>query len=614
MTHSLAPKGTSDSRVSEEICAAYLADPLRIPQQEIPWAACDVETVLKVLRKNKVPLLAVSEQGDRAILVKEPLFQAARHAEAAELAGLRAEYRLVKKELDSLGINDVAIKSVGLAPSFPYKSDNLDLLYKPQDTEKVRATLIKMGYVELKNVEEPHKYLFRKFHAGRSVSAIHLHEHVGWMVSFLDEETLWQRCSTAPDDPLVTVPAAEDALLITLAHCFYEDKRVTLLDMLKFAHCLRQGVDWTEVYRVATWRGWRDGLNVALLFFAYQEWVLYGESLVPLPILQKAWHGIPAWAQWFLQHYLSEQAIRALCSGQQDKQVGRVHVPLRIPFLFSKSFFYAKLLRDPTRSAARKFKDVALHTGYGIKLRLRIRSQKAMLVTFSGIDGCGKTTQARALQSAFDTCHIRVYYVWNRGGSASWLRFFTRWAKRRSQAMLEGEFPVPESKVRIRQRQFQSPWLRWGWAWLTTVELLLRYIRHVTLPLVFGWVVICDRYFYDTLADWAAYFDDPAIAKRWTARVLCLLSPRPRLAYWLDVSPEIARTRSKDEKPLDFLLAQRASYQRLAQLYKLHKQESTHRTWQEISNSIDREVLETYFAEYRTFINGLFLRNPGQWR
>ncbi|MBC7260940.1 MAG: nucleotidyltransferase family protein, partial [Chloroflexi bacterium] len=263
---------------SEDICAAYLADPLRVPRREIPWAAYNAEQVLEILRRNKVPLLALLWREGGPFSGQAPLFQAARRAEAMELASLRAEYQLVKEALASMDIADVMIKSVGLAPSFPYKSDNLDLLYKPEHEEEVRATLVRMGYVELKNVEEPYKYLFRKFHAGRSVSAIHVHTHVGWMVSFLDEEALWQRCRNAQDDPLVTVPAPEDALLITLAHCFYEDKRISLLDVLKVAHCLRQGVDWTEVYRVATWRGWRDGLDVALLLCAYQECLLYGET------------------------------------------------------------------------------------------------------------------------------------------------------------------------------------------------------------------------------------------------------------------------------------------------------------------------------------------------
>lgn len=605
---------SAEKKLHEAILAAYLADPLRVSGQEIAWTECDAEGVLKILRQNKVPLLALPESGEAACLTKAPLIDAARQAEATEWTNLRTQYQLVKEELDSIGVADVMIKSVGLAPSFPYKSDNLDLLYKPQDEDKVRAALIRMGYVELKNVEEPHKYLFRKFHAGRSISAIHLHVHVGWMVSFLDEEALWQRRCQAQDDPLVTVPSPVDALLITLAHCFYEDKRISLLDVLKFAHCLRQGIDWDEVYRVATWRGWRDGLDVALVFCAYQERAFYGETLVPVPILQQAWHELPTRIRTFLEYYLGAVVIHALCRGEQGIPAQRVQAPLRIPFWFSKFLFYAKLVRDPTRSAPRKLKDLALHTGYGAKLRLHIRSQPAMLITFSGVDGCGKTTQAKALQSAFETCQIQTHYVWNRGGSASWLRLFTRWGSARVQTARQGCLASTEDRIRLRQRRFRSPWLRWGWAWLTTIELLFRYTRHVVLPLLLGWVVICDRYFYDTLIDWAAYSGEAEIEKHWASEMLRWFSPRPRVAYWLDVSPEVAQARSTDKIPEDFLETQCAAYQRLAQLYGLRRVQGTTQPWPEISDDIVYEVLSSYFAGYRTLVNFLFLKNPGQWR
>jgi len=674
---------------SEELVAAHLADPMRIPQQKLPWSSCDVQTVLKILRRNKVPLLSLVEPDGGDGLLSTPVFQTALKEEAEELAGLRAEYKKAKEALASKGITDVMIKSVGLTPSFPYRSDNLDVLYRPCDVERVKAVLRDLGYVELKNVEEPMKYLFRKFHAGRSISAIHVHAHVGWMVSFLDEETLWQRCSLSDDDPLVTVPAAEDALLITLAHYFYEDKRLALLDVLKFAHCLRRGVNWDEVYRIATWRGWRDGLNVSLLCCAYQELALYGETLAPPAVLQQASDELPRWTRTFLEHRLgiswstpprhegilyrsaTKQQRQALSlraqrsnllqyvwrllrrfaprndrspfltqrvaqmrhgRAQNNEMVGGVchaerneasaagvkEVPLRIPFVFSKIFFYTKLLRDPTRSTARRLKDLAVHTATGIKLRLRIHSQPRMLITFSGVDGSGKTTQAGALQSAFHTCHLRTSYVWSRGGSSRWVGLFSRLG--RDVARVDTGRDVAcyvsnktmEDKVQSRRQRFRSPWVRWGWSWLTAIELLLQYTRRVTLPLLRGRVVICDRYIYDALAEWAAYFGEMSIEKRLAARMLRLISPRPGIAYWLDVAPEIAQSRSADGMPRDFLAAQSAACRRLASLYGVQRLDSE-RDWEEISDDVVYKVLSTYFADYHTLINALFLKNPGQW-
>jgi hypothetical protein len=608
-----------------------------------------VQTVVGVLQRNKVPLLSVVESCENRPLVGHAVFQAACRAEEQELTSLRTEYKKAKEALAAEGIADVMIKSVGLAPSFPYRSDNLDVLYRPRDVQTVRAVLCDMGYVELKNVEEPLKYLFRKFHAGCSASAIHLHAHVGWMVSFLDEEALWQRCAVSMDDPLVTVPAAEDALLTTLAHYFYEDKCVALLDLLKFAHCLRRGVDWDEVYRVATWRGWRDGLTVSLLLCAGQERALYGETLAPLPILERALHELPGWARAVLERRL-EAALPALLyevepasatggsrlhrrgavaghlASQQASPVastryaessgtgaaGRSKLPVPISFVFSKIFFYAKLLRDPTRSALRKLKDLMVHTANGTKLRLRIHSQPRMLITLSGIDGSGKTTQARMLCSAFKVCHLRVDHVWSRGGSAQWLRLVTWWGRKRADADEGTGQATPAQKVRSRQRRFRSPWVRAAWSWFTSVELLLRYARCVTLPLLLGHVVVCDRYIYDTFADWSAYFGEQA-EQRLAARILRLLTPRPRHRYWLDISPDEARLREGASVPEDFVAVQSAAYGRMAVPNGLKRLDGSCPK-EALADQVAYEVLDSYFSDYSTLVNYLLLKNPGQWR
>jgi len=566
-------------------------------QQELPWETCSVQAVLSILQRNKVPLLGLQETEANQTILNEPFFQSARQLEAAQLDGQRSEYRLVREALASQGIVGVFIKSVGLSPTFPYKSDNLDVLYHPQEVEQIRATLLGMDYVELRNVEEPHKYLFRKFHAGRSVSAIHVHAHVGWMVSFLDEEALWKRCGPAPDDPLALIPAPEDALLTTLAHLFYEDKRVTLQDLAKLEQCLRRGIRWDEVHRIAAWRGWEDGLQAVLLLCANQERALYGSSLFPEEVLQRAARECPHWAYAQVERLSASEALRQGARG----------MPLSIPFVFSKAFFYRKLLRDPSRKFMQRSKDLLLHTGYGVKLRLHIHSQPRMLVTFSGVDGSGKTTQAEALLSAFQTCHLRAQRVWSRGGSASWIGWLTG---RRQRVPVSG---TAKDRVRARQTRFRSPWLRWGWSWLTTLELLWEYALRIALPLCLGRVVIADRYLFDTLADWGAYFGEESVEKRSAARLLRGLSPRPAVAFLLDLPSAVAQSRSSDGLPTEFLEAQSATYRRLASALRLERLDAT-RGREELADEIVAKVLRSYFADYHTVLNALFLKNPGQWR
>ena len=176
-----------------------------------------------------------------------------------------------------------------------------------------------------------------------------------------------------------------------------------------------------------------------------------------------------------------------------------------------------------------------------------------------------------------------------------------------------------EARIEARSQGFRSPLARWGWSWLTTVELLWQYARRVAWPLWRGRVVICDRYVYDALADWAAYFDDAAVGKRLAARVLHACSPRPRLAYWLDVAPAEARARSPDGLPLEFLSAQAVAYQHLATRWGLRRLASVDDAgdrlgWEAISDRLVYEVLDAYMADYHTWLNALFWKNPGQWK
>jgi dTMP kinase len=147
---------------------------------------------------------------------------------------------------------------------------------------------------------------------------------------------------------------------------------------------------------------------------------------------------------------------------------------------------------------------------------------------------------------------------------------------------------------------------------LTAVELLLHYARSVTLPLVLGRVVICDRYIYDAFADWAAYFGERA-ERSGAARLLRLLSPRPELAYWLQVPTHLAQSRSTDLLLESFVDSQTAAYERMTREHGLRRVEGS-RDEEELADELAYQVLGRYFDRYRTVLNQVFLKNPGQWR
>ena len=541
--------------------------------------------LLRALRANKVPLLALDLGfSPLSAFYAGEAFQRLWEKERARWAALRAEYAIVRRALEGAGIRDVLIKSVGMAPSFPYASDNTDILVAAEQGTLAKEVLLDLGYVELKNVEEPHKFLFRKFHLGTTASAIHLHEFVGWGTGFMDDESLLANARQAPDDPELWIPCAEDALLVTMAHAFYEDKAITLGDLWKVMHILRQGkLDWERAYRQARHRGWQEGLEVCLLLWAGLERLLYGEHSFPEALVRQARKRLPAYDRLYLG-----RALRA------DEE--RLSFPWRVSFLFSKGQYYRKVWRDGALSWPEKAGDALKHSWAGIRRRLPWKIQRSMLISLSGVDGSGKTAQAEMLQRAFGECGLAARVVWNRGGSSRLAERIIALVKpllpKAKGLDLTGD--TRQAKVARKSVWLRRPLLRWGWTALVVGDLLLQYGRKVAWPLLWGRVVICDRYAYDALVELAA-LGGPEVMGSWGAKLLLGLSPRPRLAYLLDVDPAVARARKPDEE-LSFLEAQADLYRQMAPTWGLRLVEANGEL-AACADALVHEVLSTYYGK-----------------
>jgi thymidylate kinase len=182
-----------------------------------------------------------------------------------------------------------------------------------------------------------------------------------------------------------------------------------------------------------------------------------------------------------------------------------------------------------------------------------------ILISFSGLDGSGKTTQITALREAISHMGLR-----------SELRIFwddvavgCRCREGFAHKVLGSEDGVGEPGRPVERRDKN---VRVGY--LTFMRHLLYLADAMHLRLVLhrarhsgAQVIVLDRYLYDELANLplenrlsAAY-----------ARLLAWIAPRPELAFLLDTDPELARAR-KPEYPLIFMRQSRRSYFRLARL------------------------------------------------
>ncbi|MBM3188979.1 MAG: hypothetical protein FJZ90_09700 [Chloroflexi bacterium] len=577
--------------MSLDLAAARQLARLMCPEREGPGAtearserdlpsSWDAGTLVAGLRENKAPLLSLRiSSPDWAWLAESEPFRQAVSGEESRWTQMRREYAPVRQAFEDAGIVDVLIKSVGIPPSLPYTSDNLDVLVPLEEGRRARELLWDLRYVELANVEEPHKFLFRRFANGATASAIHLHEFVGWGTGFMDDADVLGRSRLSTDDALVRIPCPEDGLLITMAHAFYEDKAIKLGDLWKVAHLVRgRDLDWDLAFRQAERRGWREGLATCIHLWSELERRLYGEHSFPPEVVQRA-EEMPAYCRTYLQRRLEAPTTW----------------PYGIAFGFSKRHYYRKLYLDRTLRARQKIVDAARHSWAGVERRLPIKLQRRMLVTLSGIDGSGKTAQAEGLRQAFAECGVSVTMVWSRGGSSALTDAVLRLVRPllpRSEAA-DRVSDTRAARVARQGAWLRRPILRLGWAALVIADLVLQYWARVAWPLLKGHVVIADRYIYDALVELAALTHRASATEGLSACLLRWLAPRPRLAYLLRIPPQVAQQRKPDEA-LDHLADQAHAYEEVALAWGMRVVNAT----EALAESRDRlihEVLTTYY-------------------
>jgi len=180
-------------------------------------------------------------------------------------------------------------------------------------------------------------------------------------------------------------------------------------------------------------------------------------------------------------------------------------------------------------------------------------------VSFSGIDGAGKSTQIEALRMRMEEDGLRVLLIrfWDD------IARLTRIRQTAGHSIFKGDKGVGTPSVPIN-RQDKNVRSRF----MTGVRLFLYFIDAVSLRVTVekalhsdADLVIFDRYIYDELVNLS--LSKPAIrAYVW---LIMKLVPRPHISYLLDADPIKARAR-KPEYPLEFMYTSRQSYLALSAL------------------------------------------------
>ena len=171
-----------------------------------------------------------------------------------------------------------------------------------------------------------------------------------------------------------------------------------------------------------------------------------------------------------------------------------------------------------------------------------MKMKKGCLIVFEGIDGSGKSTQAKML----------LRKLRSRGRIVSSFRepSRSRWGRElRAKAKIAGSLtPAEELDLFVKDRRENVA-------------------RNLLPALKAGKVIVLDRYYYSTIAYQGAKGLDPAKIKRMNER----FAPRPDLVFILDLGAAVGLSRIAGRKTRDVLFERENYLGRVRRIFRTFK-------------------------------------------
>ena len=153
-----------------------------------------------------------------------------------------------------------------------------------------------------------------------------------------------------------------------------------------------------------------------------------------------------------------------------------------------------------------------------------------MFISFSGIDSAGKSTQINMLKAHFIKQNKKVRIVWSRGG---YTYFFNR-LKNIARLLIPKSMPKPGHSKK-RDKAFQNHFVGSLWMNIALVELVILYGLFFRLLKLVGYIVIADRYIWDTLIDLKLKFKNVDIEELLCWKILSFSALTPSHSFIITI-------------------------------------------------------------------------------
>ena len=224
--------------------------------------------------------------------------------------------------------------------------------------------------------------------------------------------------------------------------------------------------------------------------------------------------------------------------------------------------------------------------------------KKGVLICFTGIDGSGKSTHAISVANFLSQDNVKCKYVWTRWIATSLKPIVVLIKKWLSKRKISDKNYI---EYKSAKRRYLRKSLARIWQNIVLFDYFLRVLVKIEIPLLFGNVLVCDRYLYDTLVDLAV---DSSYSKGQSKNMLnmyiTLLFPKPDVVFLLDVPEEVALKRKGDIPALTYLIDRRNFYLALAEEYPYIKVLDNSGDFNETQGKIRNEVCKILSLNFQS--------------
>lgn len=477
----------------------------------------------KYMKKNKISFIELYDKcADLSDFFSSNTYQSYYESELQLKLQWINDFADVKKIWDENAVDYIFHKSIG---NFPYQSDNLDLLVQSKDFKKAGELLKKIGYINLRNIQEEHKEFYRKFDLTLPKGPIHLHERICWGVPYDNIEHIWQNKQIIDNEEGVFFLDPNDIIITQSIHCFIEDHIIKAKDLIYLKETIEQNkVDWTYIIQTATKNHFIHALYASFLIFEFIHNSYFNNPLFPREVIDRA-------EDFIDKKYWIKKIITKIKSNYPV-------LPLKTPHLWARMHSAIRIIDDNSFGTIFKRYNIVLGSlldGF-LHLKLKWHNQPGFHISFSGCDGCGKTTYIKNLVSNFNNCGIKTKVLWHRVGSMCVSKILLK--LRRSF----NNNPKTNNSLNVNYKKINNSFILFIWRQIYYIDMFI-YNLKLLYYLHRNFVVISDRYIYDDFID----FESANIKSKYDRvgyKMLKRVIHKPNLAFYIDTPPDIIEKRS----------------------------------------------------------------------